>query len=417
MGLRCLLGHDFGPAEIEREREEDGNEMVLTIREVKTCRRCGEQQIVSENKEVTSIRTPGEVGLSTADETSAGSGDVGPGVGETGGASSGGTGALESTAPGSAAADSPADGETPSPGASGVDDDAVAGSESNLGAGSSAAVDDGSFAETGELVDESDDAAIFIDDAEDGGAESEDAERAESEEARAGGVDAGAADDQGSATPAREGAPDESGEAADGVGTGEDDGVILDEDDERQPGEWPDADAELERPSTDVDVAAEMAGAAAEDEKTDAEFIDAEEPERDGPVPWPEHDDVTPEEPSSEPTPWPEVEGEDEGFSAELSDGTPTEMSFGGGLTPESEDTLRAGPEAGEYVEAPAEAEGRTRTESVEFARAERTGRTGSDTEFYCPSCNTRWDTSNSSMRPGDICPDCRRGYVGERER
>jgi hypothetical protein len=34
MGLRCLLGHDYGETEIEREREEDGDEMVVTIREV-----------------------------------------------------------------------------------------------------------------------------------------------------------------------------------------------------------------------------------------------------------------------------------------------------------------------------------------------------------------------------------------------
>jgi hypothetical protein len=63
MGLRCLLGHDFGPPEIEREREETGDEMVVTVRETETCRRCGEERVVSENKEVTAIRSPSEVDL------------------------------------------------------------------------------------------------------------------------------------------------------------------------------------------------------------------------------------------------------------------------------------------------------------------------------------------------------------------
>jgi hypothetical protein len=61
MGLRCLLGHDFGEPEVERERQEDGNEMIVTVREVKTCGRCGQEQVISENKEVTAIRTPEDV--------------------------------------------------------------------------------------------------------------------------------------------------------------------------------------------------------------------------------------------------------------------------------------------------------------------------------------------------------------------
>ena len=55
MGLRCLLSHDFGEPELEREREEQGNEVVITVNEVKTCSRCGERRIVSENTEVTSM--------------------------------------------------------------------------------------------------------------------------------------------------------------------------------------------------------------------------------------------------------------------------------------------------------------------------------------------------------------------------
>ena len=59
MGLRCsLLGHDYGEPEIEREREEQGNEVVVTVREFEECSRCGERSVVSENKEVTAIEDP-----------------------------------------------------------------------------------------------------------------------------------------------------------------------------------------------------------------------------------------------------------------------------------------------------------------------------------------------------------------------
>ncbi|MFB6266297.1 MAG: hypothetical protein ABEI31_01455 [Halodesulfurarchaeum sp.] len=53
MGLRCsLLGHDFGDSITERDREERGQEVVTTVREVRECRRCGTEQVVSENTEV-----------------------------------------------------------------------------------------------------------------------------------------------------------------------------------------------------------------------------------------------------------------------------------------------------------------------------------------------------------------------------
>jgi len=56
MSLRCsLLGHAYGDTEIEREREEQGSEVVVTVREFEECQRCGEHSVVSENKEVTAI--------------------------------------------------------------------------------------------------------------------------------------------------------------------------------------------------------------------------------------------------------------------------------------------------------------------------------------------------------------------------
>ena len=58
MGLRCsLFGHRYGEHEVEREREERGNEVVVITKEYKVCTVCGERILVSENKEVRSQAT------------------------------------------------------------------------------------------------------------------------------------------------------------------------------------------------------------------------------------------------------------------------------------------------------------------------------------------------------------------------
>ncbi len=56
MALRCsLLGHDYGDSEVEREREERGSEVVVTVQEYEECARCGDRNVISENTEVTSL--------------------------------------------------------------------------------------------------------------------------------------------------------------------------------------------------------------------------------------------------------------------------------------------------------------------------------------------------------------------------
>jgi len=62
MGLKCsIIGHKYGEAAVERDREEQGSEVVITIQERETCERCGKTRIVSENKEVTAIETPADI--------------------------------------------------------------------------------------------------------------------------------------------------------------------------------------------------------------------------------------------------------------------------------------------------------------------------------------------------------------------
>src|SRR6056297_688033 len=89
MGLRCLLGHDFGEPELQREREEDGDEVVTTVKEVKTCARCGETQIVSENTEVTTMEQLADEAAADAAATPEGGSGPAPTEGSTPGAAPG----------------------------------------------------------------------------------------------------------------------------------------------------------------------------------------------------------------------------------------------------------------------------------------------------------------------------------------
>ena len=87
MGLQCsILGHAFEDAGVEREREEQGSEVVTTEREIERCRRCGAEQVISESTEVAAVVDAADVGLDEdgesdgekAGETDA-NGDPGPG--------------------------------------------------------------------------------------------------------------------------------------------------------------------------------------------------------------------------------------------------------------------------------------------------------------------------------------------------
>lgn len=73
MGLRCsLLGHDYGDVVVEHEQDERGSEIVVTVRELRECRRCSAESIVSENTEVRRRRPEddrGETDESAAAET------------------------------------------------------------------------------------------------------------------------------------------------------------------------------------------------------------------------------------------------------------------------------------------------------------------------------------------------------------
>lgn len=67
MALRCsLFGHAFGGADVERARTERGERVVATVREVRTCDRCGATEVVGERTEVTAA---GSVGAGEGEAT------------------------------------------------------------------------------------------------------------------------------------------------------------------------------------------------------------------------------------------------------------------------------------------------------------------------------------------------------------
>ncbi|MFC7325715.1 hypothetical protein ACFQMF_14150 [Halorubrum rutilum] len=387
MGLRCLLGHDFSEPELRREREEDGNEVVTTVTEVKTCARCGETQVVSENTEVTTM-------AQLADEAAAGAEAAGP---ESPGAGPDGDGD-DRTATDDVGPDAPSTGagtaDAGSTDTGSTDPEAVA-----------ASADAGADADA-------DDAVIIDDEPAAPAGDGTGGEVASGGPAGAAGGDGAAADETGDGT-----APDgdegaevlesEAAEDAGSLGGGE------------EYAEYPEVET-AESPATDEGDAAADDGVIL-DEEAEA----ATDRERGA---WPEVDEADGSEAT---TPWPEQRGEDEGFSAEVGEGGAGDVEFGGGLTPEAAEPAADDGDA-EYVEAPDrdadEVDGTVESRDdtaesadvgTEITRAESpdlsTSTAEATTEYHCPECGMSRDADGNSMRAGDICPECKRGYVTER--
>lgn len=417
MGLKCqLLGHAYGSPEVERSREEQGDEVVVTVRNVKVCERCGDEQMVNQTKEVTSVRSPDEVGLDTsespptADPAEQPAGDTPePAAGEPDAPESPVT-PVEPEAAGSATPEPEPSPETGS-GTSieaGVDDTDEPAVEP-----AADRIDDDMVADATVSAPADDDTAL-ADDPDDPDGESDDV--------------TDAVDDT-----------DVSPEADDGWETGSDDwddvdpdiddAVILDAEETHQDEvQWPEESAAA--PDDGEESEAEWVGQTAESgdpepDPEDAEIIDAGGDEAD--AGWPTHDD--------EAGSWPDHDGTDEGYSAAPNADVETEFD-GEGLTPEVNGSATAdstgvdgvavrasnGHAAGESgaaaadtvsTEADAEDEG--------FVRAAESASSESDVpdgqvEFYCPNCGYAQAAGVSSMRAGDICPECKRGYIAERE-
>ncbi|WP_436928305.1 DUF7093 family protein [Halosimplex halobium] len=388
MSIKCsLLGHSFGETTVEREREEEGTEVVITITEMETCSRCGETRVVSENKEVTTLETP-----------------------------EGGPDEFEAT-PG-AEPDDAAEGDTPA-------DDVAAGE----GAGASETADDASDADVatdagGSVADEGGEGtdAVILDD--DGGDES-----SAQAEARGGETTI----------------PDAEGDGEHAVETDEGDAVIIGDDD-RDPGDWPNEDDEVE--AADAGSAGDEGGDG--DVVDDTAVDEAPEPDTDGddrdPGEWPEE----PSDPAERAGETAEVEilGDDDGDAG----------AAGGGGTDGARADPDPGPDAADAT-ATVEADAATGADTSDDAvdddavgawpeeespstgaesmgdwpeETKRDGPTdpgaagpsldGDETPsitvpegtFKCSECDFSTEADATSLRAGDFCPECRRGTLLE---
>ncbi|ERG95467.1 hypothetical protein [Haloquadratum walsbyi] len=118
------------------------------------------------------------------------------------------------------------------------------------------------------------------------------------------------------------------------------------------------------------------------------------------------------------PEPWPDLPGEDEGYTAQP-DADRVSIEFGGeGLTPQVES--RSAESESKQIETDLSARDDTKPRS--FTHVSETSRPESTVpdsrvELYCPHCEHSHPADISSMRAGDICPECQNEYINERER
>lgn len=390
MGLRCLLGHDFGEPEPEREREEEGNEVVVTVREVKTCQTCGETRVVSENKEIKSIE---QLRRSAAGDAGARDAPVDDG-------------SADPSSPDPSPVVDPADtvagraAEREDRGVADIIEDAETAADPSSESTGDADPVGGPVGEDSATIDESSD-------------ESAD--------------DADATGDDETPTHPAEQEPPESDADHDPA---EEDAIILDDESDAGPEtgreQWEEA-ADPEdipghvEPAPDVDD---------DGDGHDAVIMDASE--------------TADESPRTEEgyTPWPTKEGADEGRDAETPESDQPDVAFGG-LTPDDDGAETDEASGAETDEAPgpqtdvdpavngAEADATPTETGREGTGSGRSGegspsapsldleRSPSEArlEYHCPDCGLTRVVGNSSMRAGDICPECHQGYIAERPR
>ncbi|WP_293029795.1 hypothetical protein [Natronococcus sp.] len=351
MVLRCsLLGHDYGDVDVEREREERGSEVVVTVREYEECARCGDKHVVSENTEVRSISTAGAGPRPDEPEPQSTPRSAEPPAAESGGADAGGF--------------------TAEPGATDatfIDAD-DAGSEPAPTRRPSSAEAEAGISGTGETP----------------GSEAAEGDVTETDFTETGSTSLGTTGSSATGADAADTGlelpTDENGDPV------TDDGEILEDDGtattDREYGEWPG--------SSDVGPPVERG--------TDSESDDWPDRESE-----PLEDDAILLDTGAE-----TIEGGSSDVETEPGPETAGSTSADGPpATSGGETTVGAEPDAepGSGIERASEAP----------TPGSEGGIPGGDgqAKLHCPRCGFTAGSDRSSLRTGDICPDCRMGYLG----
>lgn len=433
MSLLCsLLGHDYGESIVENEREQAGGEVIFSVREYEECVRCGTRHVISENTRratVSADESEGDDGASESEDAAAPTGEqaqeepaIDPPETATAEHDEGNV-EKRSTAPQESPASEPSGPETAVPGDDGSADEVPETDNGEILEGGPAVTDEG----------DSDDSTpterpVETETAEGGGGEI---------------LEGGQADESGHEDSTDESTPEEGsadtttdesggGEILEGGQAGESGqrDTSTEAGSHDQPREQPPVGGSEPRERDDADGPDEEPSGPAEGE--DAEILTGDDQE-----PWPEEDE-SPGEPtgSAEPDsgipdddaeilegpehrPWPEgseqagQEGDPEGEAAtEIVDGDEDTANGAGEPRPwpdaddseddavvMGEDSVDSGIAAADSV-----------PQDIENRRRDR-GET-----YYCPNCAHREQVGDSSLRAGDICPECKEGYIAVRE-
>ncbi|MFB6131850.1 MAG: hypothetical protein ABEJ44_00410 [Halanaeroarchaeum sp.] len=359
MGLRCsLLGHDFGDVVVEHDRDERGEEVVVTERELRECRRCGTESVVSENTEVRRRRPDdGESGAERVDGADDIDGDA--------------TGAGTVTDDGVVGAEPAETASEPDP-ASLVEEAETSEATREQAEGDAIILDDETETmDSAPVADQPDEAADepppesteTTEGSEKAGRPEKTADTTDAPPATEADVDSPTASDDGADAPTSNEGPTDarstSAERPAGTAT---------ETAESDPGNWPDESSD--DPAT------------AEPDRTE---------ER-----WPHHPD-------------PDHEGADDASSTPRREG-------------ERRTTDASSESGFEFSESPSESSDRGSGRREPSSGIVRTGSidlTGPpdgsvDGVLVCPACGHSVPVARSSNRPGDICPECHAGYLAE---
>jgi hypothetical protein len=406
MGIRCtVLGHDWGEVGVERDRQEDGDEVVVTVREVRTCSRCGDEEVLGESMEVTAIEPPdaepepepAPPEADSADETpthpaerGGDDADYGDPATDDGVILEEDAGEPDERGPGEWP-DAPERDEVPEESEpwpdTATEDETPESDERFVGAGDVPDGDDAAGPSGGEILDGDDDTATqepapgedhdAPDESADEGADLTDDDGIIEAGGGAGGVDD---DDVGGVG----GAPDGADDGADRVEVPD---AEADQDDDAAP----EADDGGDAATPPSDGAPETTGDAPDEEpamgadatrrpEDDAEVLEATEPN--------EQSRATAEEPV-----------DPEGGAAAGDHRVSSGRDEGPADPPAGDDGDASGPPGSlDPSEPPTDAE-----PSPE------------DVEYYCPECGFVDDSQWPSRRAGDVCPDCRRSYLADR--
>ncbi|MFB6113884.1 MAG: hypothetical protein ABEJ58_07260 [Halodesulfurarchaeum sp.] len=392
MGLRCsLFGHDLGDPVTERNREDRGAEVVLTVRELRSCRRCGAERVLSENTEVRHRESHDEGPDIDAEDATA----------ETaGGQSNTGNGDVETASESTPTPPTQKSGQTEV-----SDEDRLNAEEATAETTTSSAdsaPDDANG--TPEDADSSTDVAEFVEAAESGStfqtesSEStpEEFDRAEVESeqeptTRGRSPDSDRNDDRG------EGEDSQETESGDGV----DDAIIMNEENEGPV----DREGDLGRGEV-VEAGNMFETTPPSDEDGNGQYVSEESNVDREPDPT-SVDETDPGPHSTDSVPEGEMRGESDQTDPSHRPEDPDRSSFEFGAGTGSEEADEDSPPRGDPHS------GITKAGPIDVLGSPSDNL---DAIFECPECGYTAPVAGSSQRAGDICPECHDGYLAERE-